>query len=381
MKSRVCIIRSNPVRPDSRVEKEAWVLARAGYQVHILAWDRDSNHGEEPGTVEVAGVGIPITRLGYKAAYGAGLRSLKPFLRFQFHMRSWLRRHRNEYDIIHACDFDTAFFSIRFAKGKRYVFDIFDFLCGEPSTLPEKLIRKAQISIVNKADATIICTEEREKQIHGSHPRRLAVIHNTPSSEQMNTQSGLVFQSNSSRPKIAYVGILAEERMLSAMGNCLSHHPEVELHLAGFGPLEPLFTSLSASCDNIFYYGRISYDQALELEQKCDIMTAIYDPSVENCRRAAPNKFYESLMLGKPLIMAKGTGMSAIVAENNIGELIEFSEKGFEDGLERLLSRRPEWPEMGRRMKTIYQEQFSWDKMQERLLKLYVDLESEQKQP
>ena len=118
MNTRVCIIRSNPVRPDSRVEKEAWVLARAGYQVHILAWDRDSDHGEEPGTVEVAGVRIPITRLGYKAAYGAGLRSLKPFLRFQFHMRSWLRKHRNEYDIIHACDFDTAFFSQRFAKKK-----------------------------------------------------------------------------------------------------------------------------------------------------------------------------------------------------------------------------------------------------------------------
>ena len=206
------------------------------------------------------------------------------------------------------------------------------------------------------------------------------MIHNTPSDEQMNTNSGLVFQSSSSRPKIAYVGILAEERMLSAMGNCLSRHPEVELHIAGFGPLDPLFTSLSDSCDNIFYYGRIPYDQALELEQKCDIMTAIYDPSVENCRRAAPNKFYESLMLGKPLMMAKGTGMSAIVAENDIGELIEFSEKGFEEGLERILGRMAEWPEMGRRMKMIYQEQFSWDRMQERLLRLYADLESEQKE-
>lgn len=42
-KTRVCILRSNPVRPDSRVEKEAWSLAKAGYDVHILAWDRDTN--------------------------------------------------------------------------------------------------------------------------------------------------------------------------------------------------------------------------------------------------------------------------------------------------------------------------------------------------
>ena len=35
---KVCIIRSNPVRPDSRVEKEAWTLKKNGYDVHILVF-------------------------------------------------------------------------------------------------------------------------------------------------------------------------------------------------------------------------------------------------------------------------------------------------------------------------------------------------------
>ena len=34
-------------------------------------------------------------------------------------------------------------------------------------------------------------------------------------------------------------------------------------------------------------------------------MTAIYDPNISNHYYAAPNKFYEALMLGKPLIMVK----------------------------------------------------------------------------
>ena len=41
---KVCILRSNPVKPDSRVEKEALALACAGYSVEIVCWDRDSNH-------------------------------------------------------------------------------------------------------------------------------------------------------------------------------------------------------------------------------------------------------------------------------------------------------------------------------------------------
>lgn len=374
MKKRVCIIRSNPVRPDSRVEKEAWTLKNAGYSVQILAWDRDSNHDEESGFVSVAGEEIPITWLGYKAAFNEGMKSLKPYLRFQFHMRKWLRKHIREIDIIHACDFDTAFFSQGVSKKKKFVFDIFDFLYGEPQNLLQIAVRMAQLNIINNADATIICTEEREEQISDARPKRLAVIHNTPFREQLQTKSELIFKSNTDKVKIAYVGILADERLLSAIGRVISRHNDIELHIAGFGTLEPLFLNLSGKYNNIFYYGRIPYSQALDLENRCDLMTAIYNPSVENCRKAAPNKFYESLMLGKPLIMVKETGLSSVVKQNDIGELIEFNEEGFEKGLKRLLDRKTEWPNMSVRMKKLYEEQYSWDEMSKRLISLYAQL-------
>ena len=374
MKKRVCMIRSNPVRPDSRVEKEAWSLMKAGHSVHILAWDRDSNHEEQDGYITVADTKIPITWLGYKAAFGEGMKSLKPFMQFQFHMMRWLKKHKNEYDVIHACDFDTAYFSWKVHKGKQFVFDLFDFLYGEPENFFQKSVRQAQINIINHADATIICTEERKQQIKGSHPKKLVVIHNTPSAEQMSMDSGLEFKSDSDKVKLAYVGILGDERLLTGIGNVISRHNDVELHIAGFGYLEPLYQKLSKEFDNIFFYGRIPYDQALQLETKCDIMTAIYDPSDENCRMAAPNKFYESLMLGKPVFMTRGTGMSTVVEEYDIGELIEFSEGGFEKGLERLLARRDEWPAMSERMKQVYQEKFSWEKMRKRLVRLYDKL-------
>ena len=124
----------------------------------------------------------------------------------------------------------------------------------------------------------------------------------------------------------------------------------------------------------MFFYGRIPYNQALQLETKCDIMTAIYDPSNENCRRAAPNKFYESLMLGKPVVMAGGTGMSDLVREHNIGTLIEFSEEGFEHGIRELIRQKEEWPDMAVRMKRLYHENYSWDVMNKRLIELYSQL-------
>lgn len=369
---KVCIIRSNPVKPDSRVEKEAWTLKRAGYDVHILAWDRDTDVRETQAEIQVADVTVPITRLGYKASFGEGMKNIKAYLKFQFHMRKWLKK--NEFDIVHACDFDTAFFSLGVVRGKKkkFVFDVFDFIAGEPKNLFQKIIRLAQIRIINKADATIICTEERVKQIRGSKPRKLVVIHNTPATEQIGVESFLLPETD--KVKIAYIGILQDHRLLKELAQAVAQAENIELHMGGFGKYEEFFTQMSEKHQNINFYGRLTYDKALALEKECDIMLAIYKPTIENHRFAAPNKFYESLMLGKPVIMVKNTGMSKVVQENDIGVLIEYSEEGFIDGVNELIARKSEWPTISERMTTLYHEQFCWAEMERRLVELYAGL-------
>lgn len=371
-KIRVCILRSNPIRPDSRVEKEAWSLVNAGYDVQILAWDRDTDVLECQDNINVAGIKIPITRLGHKATFGEGMKNLRAYLAFQFHMRKWLRVH--SLDVIHACDFDTAFFSRSIAKRKKakFVFDIFDFSPGKPSNLLQYLVKRAQLFLINSSDATIICTEERKKQISGSFPQRLAVIHNTPAVAQIGNCNFTVKAGN--KVKIAYVGILQDYRLLMEIAEVVAESKAIELHIAGFGKYDSYLKKMGQANENIYYYGRISYDEALSLEQQCDIMLAIYDPAIENHRFAAPNKFYESLMLGKPVVMVRGTGMSQIVENNDIGVLIDYSKEGFICGINKLIERKDEWNSMGNRMKEIYRNQYCWDEMENRLLKLYGKL-------
>ena len=53
----------------------------------------------------------------------------------------------------------------------------------------------------------------------------------------------------------------------------------------------------------------IDYESALELYAKCDLMFALYDPAIPNHRYSAPNKVYEAMLLGKPIIVAEGTGV------------------------------------------------------------------------
>ena len=287
-------------------------------------------------------------------------------------MHKWLKKNR--FDIVHSCDFDTAFFSCGIVKRKneKFIFDIFDFLYDRPTSFFQKCVKKAQYKIINKADATIICTEERKQQISGSKPRNLTVIHNTPSKYQI-TDVSVEFNC-SDKVRLVYVGILQDYRLLKEIVEAVSESDSIELHIGGFGKYESFIQSMSEKFNNIYFYGLMSYSDTLALENKCDIMLAIYDPSIDNHFYAAPNKFYESLMLGKPVIMVKNTGMSGVVSQNDIGVLIDYSKESFISGVNELIDRKSQWQVMKERMKKLYREQYSWDEMERRLLELYAGL-------
>lgn len=376
---RVILLRSNPVNPDPPVEKAALALLKAGYNVTIIGWDRDSDYKLKKDLFQISDYKAEVIRFGIKAQFSGGIRkNLFPLCHFLNRLRSWLIKNKSAYDIIHAFDFDTGFVASGYAKkfNKKFVYHILDYYVDSHElrkTAIEKPILKLENSVIHSADATIICTEKRKEQIAGSAPKRLAVIHNTPSESQIRQCDNKTKQTG--RTKIVYVGILEPSRLLQEIVDAVSENNTMELHVGGFGILNDFFIEKSRTFDNIYYYGKLAYDQTLSLENECDIMLAIYDPAIENHRFAAPNKFYESLMLGKPVIMVRGTGMSEIVEGNSIGELIEYSKEGFIDGVNRLIERKYEWYSIGYKMKEIYRNQYCWDEMERRLLELYDTLE------
>ena len=379
---RVILLRSNPVNPDPPVEKAALALLNAGYHVQIIGWDRDADYKPKKDRLLLADHEVEVVRFGIKAQFSGGIKkNLLPLCRFLVHLGTWLIKNRKTYDRIHAFDFDTGLVASGCARllRKKLVYHILDYYVASHDlrkTALEKPICKLENSVINGADATIICTEKRKEQISGSAPKRLAVIHNTPSTAQRKQCDPKTQETG--KIKIVYVGILEPSRLLREIASVVAENSQLEFHVAGFGALEDFFTKQAQTYDNIYYYGRLSYDHTLSLENECDIMLAIYDPTIDNHRFAAPNKFYESLMLGKPVLMVRGTGMSEIVEENGIGELIEFSRDGFVDGLSRLLSRKEEWPLIEGRMKALYQNQYCWDEMERRLIQIYSEIDNEE---
>lgn len=378
---RIVMLRSNPVAPYPRLEKTANSLKKNGHDIHVLAWDREYKYSQKDCILNLSDGDVNITRFGIPGKFGGGFKENGVSLfKFQMKLFVWLFKNRNLYDAIHAYDFDTGYIALKCSKlfNKKLIYDIPDYYIdshGLKGTRLGKFIQKLENSIINKADATIICSENREKQIEGTSPRKLIVIHNAPVSKMLqNNHTTVKFQTSSTKLKIAYIGILANGRFIKEIANVVMSRNDCEFHIGGFGELEAYFEKLSNENENIFYYGKLPYNETLALEKECDIITAIYDPQIPNNYYAAPNKFYEALMLGKPLIMVKNTGMDSIVTRNEIGEVIDYTVESLNNAINKLTQNRNQWDTMSSRAKKLYEKKYSWEIMERRLIALYRDV-------
>ena len=356
----------------------------AEHEVFLLGWNRDLSADEViHETHKIHDKEFDFYLIPEPAAYGAGMKFMvSPMKRFWKRAYKFLLENVDKYDAIHVVNFDTAHPAFRIAKkyGKKIVYDIFDYYSesyNAPS-LVKCIIRKMENSYINKADVTIICSGERKGQIAETHPQKLIVVENSPEDEEIKDNFVLDAGSVPGRPRIAYTGMLVFDRFLREMCEVMKRRTDVEWHVAGYGVLRPFIEESAAEHENIFYYGPLPYDDILALEKKCDIMTALQNPSVPNNRYSAPNKFYEALLLGKPLMMVKNGSLYKEIQNNDFGEVIDVSNGNIEDeisgAIDRLLAKREEWPQMGVAARELYDTKYPWKESAETLLKAYREL-------
>ncbi len=376
----VVILRSNPIAPDPRVEKVARALSRAGWQVTIVGWDRSAAMADEEREYAA------VFRIRLAAPFASGLRNLPKLVQWNILLLAWLIRYRTSYDVLHACDFDTVLpaLVVRFLFNKRVVYDIFDFyadMLRKTPPLVKSLIRWLDFWIMRKVDALILADESRQRQLGRERNKRVTVIYNTPEAIDM-PQSNAKQLTRHFSLTIAYVGLLQVERGLLEMLDVIASHPEWCLHLAGFGGDEKLIWERCSRLENVRTYGRVDYSTALSIYAKADVLFATYDPRIPNHKYSSPNKVFEAMMLGKPVIVAKGTGVDAIVERYSLGKVVEYGNRG---ELERALAElaqmsAEERAKFAAHARRVYEEVFNWEKMRERLVSLYEELISENMQ-
>lgn len=376
----VFIVRSNPMAPDPRTKKEAITLSKNGFSVKVIAWDKEGNlkqfESEKFGKVYRIRTKI-LSNKNIKIKHFKGLINIALW---NFSLLKFFVKHRNEYAVIHVLDFDSIIpaYLCKVFLHKKVIYDVADFysdmLVNVSPTL-RKILRFIDLFIINRVDAVILPDEQRAKWIEGANPKSLTFIYNSVPGEILQYAENSA-DLGSVEHKITYIGLLAFERGLLPIINVVKKLSNWRLILGGFGGNEPEIRKICKDVKNIEVLGKMSYEEVIRLESVSDILFATYDPSIPNHRFSSPNKLFEAMAFGKPIIVARGTGVDKIVEKYNLGFVVDY---GNEQQLEKVLKEVETWDKEKKKQFAehsikIYNENFSWEIMEKRLVDLYSNL-------
>jgi glycosyltransferase involved in cell wall biosynthesis len=138
---------------------------------------------------------------------------------------------------------------------------------------------------------------------------------------------------------------------------------------------------LSEREPHVTFIGTIPYDEVIRRTLQSDLLFALYDPNVPNNRYASPNKLFEAMMCGKPILVSDGTAMAEIVREEECGLVVPY---GDVDAIKHAILTLKNDPALCRRLgengRRAYETKYNWKIMEERLLEIYRRLDPAQRQ-
>ena len=297
----IVFLRSLDCNPDPRVQKYCDYLYANNINYRIVCWDRSCKLKNDH-------IHSYYQR---KSKYGTGLKNAFGILGFNWYIFCYLLRNKKSYKVIHACDFDTILPAIilKLFFGKKVIYDIFDWFVDSRhfnNRLIKTIILTFERFFLKHSDITIICEEERTEQLNYI-PHNLWVLPNIPTLFTSLNQNLPNKQNMSDKVILSYVGTMPADRGIDKLLECVKNNSSLELNIAGFGIMDKLVKEYSDCVSNIHYFGTVSYEKGLEIMANSDIIVALYEKTVLNNVYAAPNKYYEGLFLGKPILTTEGT--------------------------------------------------------------------------
>ncbi len=243
---------------------------------------------------------------------------------------------------------------------KHTVLDLFDSVFlkwNKPSNAFEWLKRLVYLPV-----NSILVTDERRLGLMPDFARPICrVLPNYPLK-----RTSKVRQERSAELCILFNGWMGKNRGTEIVEGLLRSGLPVKIIMAGWFSDEHTRKLLEEFPDSIDFRGVVPQETALEwAENEADYILCVYAPINTNNINASPNKIYDAIHTGTPLIVNAEIGIARFVEEHKLGHILPaYQENDFRLLHATLLQKRNSfhWPEKLR-------VDFSWENTESVLLK------------
>jgi len=166
--------------------------------------------------------------------------------------------------------------------------------------------------------------------------------------------------------------VLATGRLMSnrGVGLLLSAAESIpDMHMIMAGDIQE--ASISRRIDankNVKFLGRVSLEESLRLCFDSDVVFTFYDPCSEINRRAASNKWSDSMMASRPILVNSELVKADWIKKSNIGYCCPYNDvNALIKCLEFIMNNPEDAREKGENGRKLFLEGYNWEKMEERL--------------
>jgi glycosyltransferase involved in cell wall biosynthesis len=373
----VTMLLRNPFTADSRVEKEAASLTRAGYRVTVVAEGRPGLPEQEERD------GYAVVRVPRGPARLPGLR-----------MREYRGRLveavvATRPDIVHAHDSDALDAIARVAERLRvpFVYDAHELWLGQEnrgrSPLYHGLFRAwywwLQRRTVPRAAAVLTVSQPIAERLRKSYGVPVALVPNYPAEvgavARRDIRELVTEPIPAGAPIVLYIGNIQLGRGLEELVAALPECPEIVLVCLGAGRESGALPELADRLgvrDRIRFVPPVPADQVVSVAASATIGVALTAPISENNRLALPNKLFQCMAAGIPVVATDAPHIRAMVEAAGAGVCVDpTSPTAIASGLRRLLADSAEAEAMGRRGAAAVRDRFNWGQSEQALLEVY----------
>ncbi len=385
---------------DRRVQREAVTLSEAGYAVTILAlgdpraetmelvegidvfgWNPTASEvvpgAWSPFRPEEAGSSADSgnrSRLGWAVGYGRNLRS----------WGRWAMEVAGEPDMWHAVDFTglVGLWTADRSTGWRCVYDSHELFLesGSAARMPQPmrwLLARLEGRLARRAAGVVTVNDSIARQLAGRYGVDPVVVMNCPLVADVVRPGRLRERlALGDRPVLLHHGSLSDGRGIANTVDALRLLPkEVALVLLGDGPLVP-WIQAQQRCPELV--GRLYHNPAVPLSEllswvvDADVGVMLFEPSELNFMLATPNRLFDCIAAGVPVLASDFPEFRGILVGGGIGDVCDPTDPGrIAEAMDRLLASPERRAAMSTRARAAARATYNWDAQALSMVELY----------
>lgn len=313
---KIAFLRSGPLNLTPGVERHVAFLRGAGFRGEMVGLELDF----QPNRPAVDFVDELIT---LRASYRNRLQRAAMMLRWQLFQMRHLWRLRP--DVILICDVFSAIpaLLVKALRRTKVIFDVRDpagMSLSHWGRILSASLGALESFAAARSDVVVMVSEPLKALLTPGTQKKTVVIPNAPLQDVF---PGMQF-SGDGKLRVNLAGFISHRRNLNAWCEVAKADPNVQLDL--YGAVYEDQTVEILQRHGLGSPQKIPLQEAIDRTRSADVVSLMYDPAVEINRYAAPNKYFEALMLGKPVICAQGMHLAEEVVRAGCGISVPYGD-------------------------------------------------------